>query len=263
MKAVGIDAGSQNTKIVVMEDGNIIASDNFPTGEDAEAVAKNALASLMYKLGGNSDEDAYIVSTGISGKIITFANQNKAITTCLARGANASFPSARMVVDLGSESSTVLKISGRGRVNDWVNHDKCAAGTGLFLQAMAKLLRVNIEEMSQISLEADSYADITATCAVFAESEVISHVHRDPPTPKKDIAAGIFMSVVGRLMALCKRVGIEKDVVATGGVAQNKGLMQMFSKELGFDVLVSENPQYTAATGAAILAKENIDKGLA
>jgi activator of 2-hydroxyglutaryl-CoA dehydratase len=115
--------------------------------------------------------------------------------------------------------------------------------------------------MAELSLQATAPADITATCAVFAESEVISHVHRVPPTPKADVAAGIFASVVSRMISLGKRIGIEKDVVATGGVALNRGLIHVLEKELGCGVLIPEDPLIVGALGAAVLAQENIDKG--
>jgi predicted CoA-substrate-specific enzyme activase len=141
---------------------------------------------------------------------------------------------------------------------DWLGHDKCAAGTGIFLQQMAKLMQLPLPEMARLSLQAKRTAEITSTCAVFAESAVISHVHRDPPTPKEDIVAGIYSSLVSRVMALIKRVGVEKDVAVSGGVALNIGLVRTLEKELGYQILVPEIPQITAALGAAKIAAENL-----
>jgi len=163
---------------------------------------------------------------------------------------------------MGAESTTVIKMNEQGRLADWANHDKCASGTGLFLQQMAKLMGLPLDEMARLSLQAKGRANITSTCAVFAESEVISHVHRDPPTPKEDIIAGIYYSVVSRIMSLCKRVGIEKEVVVTGGVALNDGLVSILEEELGFKVLRPKEPQTVAALGAAIIAGENPEKGI-
>ncbi|MEE8372537.1 MAG: acyl-CoA dehydratase activase, partial [Dehalococcoidia bacterium] len=157
--------------------------------------------------------------------------------------------------------ATVLKVNERGRISDWVNHDKCAAGTGVFLQQMAKLMQMPLEEMSILPEHVNSCADISSTCAVFAESEVISHVHRDPPTPKEEIIAGIYSSVVSRVITLCKRIGVERDVAVVGGVALNRGLVRILEKELGFDLLVPDAPQMAAALGAAIVARESIEKG--
>jgi len=203
----------------------------------------------------------YIVSTRVGGKSVSLSQQSKAITTCLARGIHYLYPSVRMAIDIGAESSTVIKVNERGRLNDWVNQDKCAAGTGIFLQQMAKLMLMPLEEMSKLSFQAKSRADITSTCAVFAESEVISHVHREPPTPKEEIVAGIYFSVVSRIVSLCKRVGIEQDVAAIGGVTLNRGLVKILEEELGFGVLVPDAPQIVVALGAAVIAQENIEKG--
>jgi predicted CoA-substrate-specific enzyme activase len=171
-----------------------------------------------------------------------------------------NLPDARLIVDIGAESSTVVKINDRGRVADWANHDKCAAGTGIFLSQMAKLMEVSVTEMAELSLSAEKGADITPTCAVFAESEVISHVHRVPPTPKAEIALGIYESVISRIMSMCKRVGITREIALTGGVALNKGIINALERELGFNVLVAEGPEYMAAAGAAVLAEEAIAK---
>ena len=164
---------------------------------------------------------------------------------------------------MGAETSTVLKITERGRVADWAGQDKCAAGTGMFLQAMAKIMKVDLDNMAKLSLQAQKQADISGTCAVFAESEVISHIHRVPPTPKEEIIAGIHASMVSRIIGLLKRLTIEREVAVVGGVARNKGLIDILEKELGFKVLVPESPEMVAALGAAVLAKENIEKGTA
>ena len=262
MKALGIDIGSLTTKVVILENGSILSSIIIASGDEPESSAEEAVEKALNQAGLSFNDDLYIVSTGVGRKSISLSQQQKAITTCLARGINHLLPSARMVIDMGAESSTVVRLNERGRVKDWANHDKCAAGTGIFLQQMAKLMQVPLEEMSKLSLKAESRADITSTCAVFAESEVISHVHRNPPTPKEEIVAGINYSVVSRIMALSKRIGIVKDVAVTGGVALNSGLVSILEREMGFGVLVPDEPQVVAALGAAIIARENIEKDL-
>lgn len=260
-RAVGLDAGSQTTKAVILDGNGILAASIIPSGDDIETSAKSAIEQALQKAGLKFDSNLYITATGIGAKSVSFGQQQKGITTCLARGIHHLLPSVQLAIDIGAESSTVLKINERGRLSDYANHDKCAAGTGIFLQQMAKLMQMSMEEMSAHSFQAKQRADITNTCAVFAESEVISHVHRVPPTPKEDIIAGILYSVVSRIMTLCKRVGIKKDVAVTGGVALNKGLVHVFEEEFGFGVLVPEMPQMTAALGAAIISKENLEKG--
>jgi len=262
MKALGIDVGSLTTEAVILDEDVIITSSVIPSGDEAELSARAAMKKALEQAGLTPDNHFYIVSTGVGGKSVSFSQQQKAITTCLARGSRYLCPSARMMIDMGAESSTIIKLSERGRLSDWANHDKCAAGTGMFLQQMAKLMQMSLTDMAALSFQAKSRADISSTCAVFAESEVISHVHRDPPTPKEDIVAGIYFSVVSRIMALCKRIGIEEDIAISGGVALNSGLVSILAKELGFEVIVPENPQIVAALGAAVIAQENIKSGV-
>ncbi len=261
MKALGIDIGSLTTKAVILADDGILASSITSSDDEAESAAKAAMQEALNRAGLSSGNEVYIVSTGVAGKPVSLSQQRKAIATCLARGIHYLCPSARMIIDIGAETSTVIKLNERGRLSDWVDQDKCAAGTGIFLQQMAKLMQMPLEEMSRLSFQAKSRAEITNTCAVFAESEVISHVHREPPTPKEEIIAGIYFSVVSRVISLCKRIGIEKDVAVVGGVALNSGLVNTLEGELGFRVLVPDSPQTVAAMGAAIIAQENIEKG--
>jgi (R)-2-hydroxyacyl-CoA dehydratese activating ATPase len=260
MHALGIDAGSLNVKVVYLDGSGPELSTCLPAGEFAEITAQNAQKDILQKAGIGLNE-VFCVATGVASKALTFCQTQKAITTCLARGVNRLFPTARMIIDMGAETSTVLKINERGRVTDWAGQDKCAAGTGMFVQAMAKIMQVSLDEMSEYSLRAKGKADITGTCAVFAESEVISHIHRVPPTPKEDIIAGIHASMVSRVMGLLKRLGIEREVAVVGGVARNRGLIAILEKELGFPVLVPPDPEMVAALGAAVLARENIEKG--
>ena len=262
MKALGIDIGGLTTKAVILDSGRIIASSVLSTGEEAEQSARAVVDEVLKQAGLKLDDGIAIVSTGVGIKDLFPGQQSKSLTTCLARGVHRLFPSVRTSIDMGAESSTVIKLNERGRLNDWVSQDKCAAGTGIFLQQMAKLMQIPLTEMATLSFQAKGRADITSTCAVFAESEVISHVHREPPTTKEDIVAGIYYSVVSRIVSLCKRIGIEHDVAVTGGVALNRGLVRILESELGFEVMVPEEPQLVAALGAAVVAQENIERGI-
>jgi predicted CoA-substrate-specific enzyme activase len=260
LKAIGLDIGSLTTKIAVMENGVVSYTSLAATGEDPESVPRQMLSAVLKKDNSGTDDKSFIVSTGVGSKSVTIDAQQKSMNTCLARGINYLFPQARMVIDIGAESSTVVKLNEKGRVKDSSNQDKCASGTGLFLQQMSKIIELPLEDMAVISDIEKVKVDITSTCAVFAESEVISYVHRDPPIPKPDIVVGIYASVISRIMAMCKRLGIEKEIAVCGGVGLNRGLVNVLAKELGFNVLVPEQPQFVAAIGAAILARENMEK---
>jgi predicted CoA-substrate-specific enzyme activase len=261
MKVAGIDIGSLTTKAVIMDDSKVISYVVNQTGDEVEQAARQALEEALSKAGICTQGELYIISTGIGSRGLQFGQGQKAVATCLARGAFYFFPSVRVVIDLGAETSTVVKVNERGRLIDWANQDKCASGTGLFLQQVAKLMQMPISEMGKLPIP-EKAAEITSTCAVFAESEIISHIHRVPPTPKEEIVAGVYQSVVGRLMSLIKRVGIAKDVVVTGGVALGEGLVRVLERELGFSVLVPDEPQIVGAVGAALIAGETAKRGV-
>jgi predicted CoA-substrate-specific enzyme activase len=263
MNYLGIDVGSLITKAVVLRDDGGFAFGVAESGDDAEHSAREAVRLAS---SGNSVDLAngwHIVATGAGGKSVAFSQQHKSINTCIARGVHHLNPSIRTVVDVGGESSAALKLNAKGRLSAWENQDKCASGTGIFLQQMSKIMKMSLEEMSDMSFQAGARAEISNTCAVFAESEVISNVHRVPPTPMPDIVAGIYASMSSRVVAMCKRVGIEQGVAVLGGVAMNRGFINILEQDLGFKVFVPEEPQIVAALGAAIIAKENVDKGAA
>jgi predicted CoA-substrate-specific enzyme activase len=160
-------------------------------------------------------------------------------------------------VDAGAESSVAIRLSADGAVADMVGNDKCAGGSGTFLDNMSKMLRIPLAEMGAESLKATSAEPITAKCAVFAESEVISLVHRNPPVPIPDIVAGIHESMVDRLFALAQRAGMQPEVVMTGGVSKNIGVIRAMETRLGRPVLVPEDPQVVGALGAALMAQRD------
>lgn len=257
---IGVDIGSLTTKTVIVGKEGVLARGIIPTGDEAEASIRSAMAQALAEAGLRSD-GLPVVITGTGGKSLKGSRYGRqGINTCLARGIHSLYPSVRTVIDLGAETTAAIRVNVRGDLAAWENQDKCAAGTGLFVQQMARLMAVSLEEMSALSLRARSRAEISNTCAVFAESEVISHVHRDPPTPLPDLAAGIYASMVGRIMAILKRIGIEREVAIVGGVAKNNGLIRMLEEALGFKVIVPEEPQTVAALGAAIIARESMEK---
>jgi len=259
LRAVGLDVGTLSTKAVVMDGGGIRSSAVVQSSDSAEVSARAALDQALANAGAVGD--VCVVSTGAGGRGIPLARQNKAITTCLARGVHFLLPEARTAIDMGAESITVIRINERGRISDYGSQDKCAAGTGIFLQQMARILRLSLEEMSAVSAGATGRVEITGTCAVFAESEVISHIHRDPPTPLEDIVAGIYRSMAHRVMAQLQRLGIKVEVAVTGGVAANRGLVSILEQEVGHPVLVPPAPELAGAIGAAVMAREILVEG--
>jgi predicted CoA-substrate-specific enzyme activase len=176
--------------------------------------------------------------------------------SCLAGAAHFLYPQARTVIDAGAESSTAIRLSADGTVADMTGNDKCAGGSGTFLDNMSRMLRIPLAQMGAESLRATHAEPISAKCAVFAESEVISLLHRAPPVPVANIVAGIYESMVDRLFALAQRVGMQPEVLMTGGVSKNAGVVLAMEARLGRPVLVPEDPQIVGALGAALAARQ-------
>lgn len=251
MAVAGIDVGSLTTKAVIMEDGRILGRHVDLSSEEVEVSARRALEAALKQAGLKMEDLTAIVATGSGRKSIGFATKQKTTASCLAKGTNLLFPSVRTVFDVGAETSSVLRLSPKGLVEDSVGHDRCASGTGVFLQAMAKLMMMPLEDFAKMSLTAHRRAEVSTMCAIFAEQEVISHVHRAPPTPKEEIVAGIHGSMAVRLTGLGKRIGIKGDATLTGGVARNPGYARALEEEIGMPVIIHEEPELVAAIGAA------------
>ncbi len=255
MIVAGIDVGSLSTKVVLLEDDRILAANILTTGEEGVVMARKATDEALRKANISFDQLEYIVTTGYGRKSISFAKESKSEMMCHAKGAYWLFPSARTVIDIGAESSKIIRLNKNGVVEDFVGNDKCAAGTGIFLDTMAKALEVSIEEVGELSLKHKEKAMISSMCAVFAESEVVSHVHRG--TPRNDILAGIHDSIAERIFGMSNRVGIMDDVVMTGGVAKNIGMIKALEEKLGTILHVPEHPRVVGALGAALVARDS------
>ena len=251
MAVCGLDVGSKAIKAVVMSDGQILGKSVLLSSDEAEIDARKAVDEALKQAGLSWDDLDKIVATGRGRKLISFAQKKKTSPTCLARGINKLHPEVRTLLDVGAETSTAIRISPKGAMEDSVGNDRCASGTGAFLEVIARLLKMPLEEMAKISLEGEKRAEISNMCAIFAEQEVISHIHRVPPTPKADIIKGIHGSMALRVAGLAKRTGIKPEVAMTGGVARNVGFLKELEDEVGGKIIVPEDPELIAAIGAA------------
>ena len=257
MRVAGLDIGGVTTKAVVLNgDGSVIGKSLMAATDEGEAQADKALQEALAGTGLSVKDLDCIVATGAGRKTVSFAHKQKTTQSCLGKGAFSVCPSARLVIDVGAESCIIVKLSDKGTLEDSVSNDHCASGTGIFLETMAKLMRLPLEEFSRQSLDAKSRADISSMCAVFAEQEVISHIHRKPPTPKADVIAGIHASIVSRVVGFAKRLGIKPDVVLTGGVARNVGFARILEETIGMEVRIPAEPEFVGALGAALFARE-------
>ena len=210
-----------------------------------EALAKAGLASI--------NELEYLVGTGYGRLKVGFARENISEITCHARGAHWLRPSTRTVVDIGGQDSKVISVNDKGKVVEFAMNDKCAAGTGRFFEAMSRVFRMDLDDFSRLSLNAQKVIPVTAQCSVFAESEVISLLAKKQPPA--DIAAGIQASVAKRCFTLLKRIGIRDKLTVTGGCAKNAGLMKALGGLLRMEIApLAVDPQLMGALGAAVLA---------
>jgi predicted CoA-substrate-specific enzyme activase len=257
MAVAGIDMGSQSTKVLILEGDRIVAAVTLKTGESGESEARQAMDEALRQADLNLDDLKSVVATGAGRMNAPFARRQRSTMSCLAGAVHFLYPQARTVVDAGAESSTAIRLSPDGAVADMTGNDKCAGGSGTFLDNMSQMLRIPLAEMGAVSLQATGAEPISAKCAVFAESEVISLVHRAPPLPIANIVAGIHESMVDRLFALAQRVGMQPELVMTGGVSRNGGVVRAMEARLGRPVLVPEDPQIVGALGAALAAQQD------
>jgi len=251
MAVVGLDIGSVAAKGVMLDEGrsHLVL---VPTGWSPRDAGKQVIDSLLNQGGKESDELETIVTTGY-GKVAL--NYGRAVSEikCHARGLAALCPGVGTIIDIGGQDSKVIIIDDKGRVLDFAMNDKCAAGTGRFLQISATALGLDVSELGSIE-RADSSITINSMCTVFAESEIIGLLAQG--TDKGGIVAGIHQSVGKRVAAMARRLGIKGQVAFTGGVAMNSGVSRALAEELGCPVRVPPDCQFTGALGAALLARE-------
>ena len=252
---VGVDVGSATTKAVLIDEaGASIARAVVPSGGKLTVASERALTEALAIAGCTRDDIAALVSTGYGREKV--ANRTKAVTeiTCHARGAHALFPDARSVIDIGGQDSKAIALEPDGRVRRFEMNDKCAAGTGRFLDVMARTLELDLKDFGSIALTATKSANISSTCTVFAESEVISLLAQDVDVP--EILSGLCLAIAQRVNSLATRVGMHPTVMMTGGVAKNAGVVKAIEAKVGLPVTVPEEPQIVGAYGAALFARD-------
>ena len=256
MIVAGCDIGSLTAKAVLMESGKVISSavirvKNRPS-ESAEEVMQMALEGVSLQ----RDSIACVVGTGYGREQIPFVDSVESEISCHARGAWHLMPSTRMVIDIGGQDAKATRMNETGKVTRYLYNDKCASGTGRFLEVMAGALEIPLNEMGNISAGAKEKLTISSQCVIFAETEVVSLVNDGKEIP--DIVNALHHAMANRVAALARSIGIEEDVVMTGGVAKNRGVFQALSEALSIPLkaLNGTDPQIIGALGAALYAQE-------
>lgn len=236
--------------MVILKDGEVVSRGNVLSSFNQMQNAEEALKQALSAAGLKKEDVSIIIATGAGKAEVTFADDTITEIGAAARGVIKLFPWARTVVDVGAEKGSALRMDENGKVIDFALNEKCAAGTGSFLEAMARALEVPLEELGPLSLKGVQAVPISAQCAVFAESEVISLIHAR--TPKADIARSINEALAGRISSMVRRVGLQKEIVLIGGMAKNHGFVRALEGELEIKVLVPDNPDFVSALGASL-----------
>jgi predicted CoA-substrate-specific enzyme activase len=250
----GVDIGSTMTKVVLMDRaGNLLSFIKGPTGAEHRRLANEVMREALEKASLQIDDISYIVATGYGRLNVPFADCQITELSCHARGVSSLFPNARTAIDIGGQDAKSMKID-NGRLVNFVMNDKCAAGTGRFLEVTATTLGIKLEDMGDVSLKAAKQIQISNLCTIFAQQEVVALLSRGEKV--ENILAGLHDALASRIAALVRRLGIEPDLVLTGGVAKNIGMVRAMKESLGCEILVPEEPLLTGALGAAILGKD-------
>jgi predicted CoA-substrate-specific enzyme activase len=254
----GIDIGSTMTKVVIMNNG-IISSIMGPTGPEQRRLANKVMEKALSKVNLPFKAITYVVATGYGRINVPFADKQITEISCHAKGVAHLFPECRTIIDIGGQDCKGISIN-KGKPIDFVMNDKCAAGTGRFLEIIADALGITIEEMGEIGLEGKNPAKISNICTVFAEQEVVARLAEG--VPLNDLVAGILESLANRISRMVNRLKVSKDVVITGGGAKNVGLVKALSDKLGYTTVVPSEPLLTGAVGAALLGKDIVQKAI-
>jgi predicted CoA-substrate-specific enzyme activase len=252
MLVAGIDIGSGTTKCVLVdEDGHVRGGGHVRTKADFELVAREALDAALADAGAARPEVGYVATTGLGRYAVASRDIQITDLTCGARGAAALFPGTRHVLDIGAQCSRAIKLREGGKVKEFHMNEKCAAGSGGFLERAAKYLEVAVADIGRLAAHARQPQAISSVCAVLAESEIINHVSEGVAV--ENILRGIHNSLADRALALLKRVGLDGEVTFIGGVARQEGMVAALRDKLGVPVNVPDAPHLTAALGAALL----------
>ncbi len=255
MITAGIDCGAKNTKTIIIKDRKIVGKGKVLTGFDHKKAVEKSLTMALNDAGISQTDIQKIYGTGSGKKAIKIADDSVNDIQAMSKGAQYFFPNARTIIDVGAEEGRAAKIDEKGNPVDFVLNEKCAAGAGAFIEAMARALEVTIEEMGPLCLQSKKEIPMNAQCAIFAESEVVGLIHAE--TNKADISKAIHDSMASRVVSMIRRIGVNEDLVMIGGVGYNPGFMAAMQRELKVQkIYIPDEPEYGAAVGAAVVAAE-------
>ena len=254
----GCDVGSLTTKAVLLQNNRLIATSLIRSKAKPQESAALAMADVSAKAGISEKEIQFSVGTGYGRDKISFVNEAKSEISCHGKGAKWLMPSVKTIIDIGGQDCKVIKIDASGQAVKFVTNDKCASGTGRFLEVMAKVLGIDISELGAQTAKSKAPVTMASTCTVWAQADVISFIHAG--IPLEDIGAGINLAMAKRIATLANAVKPEKDICMTGGVAKNAGVLSLLEDLMGYRLkkIRKSDPQLAGAIGAALFARERI-----
>jgi len=258
MITAGIDLGTQSVKAVILKDGEVISRGKSFSGFDPTKAAEQAVGEALKKAKLSLFDVDYVTATGSGMDMAPYSNSTISMMGADAKAGVYLFPKARTIIDIGAEEARAVKCDDNGIMMDFVVNERCAAGAGAFIEAMARALEVKLEEMGPLSLKAERASPINATCVIFGESDVVTLIHRQESKP--EIARAIFDAMADRISSMVHRLGVNPDVVLVGGVAKDVGFVASLKRKLCVDVLIPEYPEYAGALGAALVAVNRVKK---
>ncbi|MFC1534850.1 acyl-CoA dehydratase activase [Thermodesulfobacteriota bacterium] len=259
MIVAGIDIGSSTAKAVIIRDSEVISTSIIPTGTDSTETAQQAMNKALSTNGLLMKDIEHVVSTGYGRINVPFAQKNITEISCHARGIVSAFPNVRTILDMGGQDCKAIQCDQQGNVLNFLMNDKCAAGTGRYLERVSTTLDIPLEDIGKLSLQTkEGPAVISSFCAVFAQGDVISLLRRGKHI--NDILAGICEALAERIQRLIKRVGIVEDFSISGGIAKNIGVVERLERDLGVKAHIAPEPQIIGALGAALFAQKLVEK---
>ena len=245
------------TKAVILNQG-IISSIIGPTGPEQRRLANKVMEEALKRADISLQEITYIVSTGYGRINVPFADKQFTEITCHVKGIVSLFPKAKTIIDVGGQDIKAIKVGTNGKTIDFVMNDKCAAGSGRFIEVIADTLGVPLDKVGDLSLGSKNPAKISSICTIWAQQEVAASLAQGIPV--SDLLAGVHQSLAERISTMVNRLKVEEAVIVTGGGGKNKGLLKALSEQLGHEILVPEEPLITGALGAALMGKEIVEK---
>ena len=250
MITVGMDLGTQSVKAIVLKDGKIVSRAQAFSGFDPTKAAEQAVEEALINAAIAISDVSNFTATGSGMELAPYSAGTVSMMGADAKAGTYFFPKARTIIDVGAEEARAVKCDDKGIMVDFVVNERCAAGAGTFIEAMARALEVSLQDMGPLALKAERASPINASCVIFGESDVVSLIHRQESKP--EIARAVFDAMADRISSMVHRLGVNPDVILIGGVAKDVGFIASLKRKLGVDILIPEHPEFAGALGAAL-----------